>query len=258
MFEYFSIKGKVALVTGAGGGLGAEIADALAESGSSVICCDLNLEGLEDTVNRLRKYGNKVLGLACDMGKERDVNNMFAQIEEEFGYLDILVNNAGVADRVPTMTHELATDEWNRVVDINLNGVFYACRSALRMMVPRKSGKIINIASIWGIAGSATFMPLPAYTATKGAIVNFTRELGLEYAPMGINVNAICPGFFETRINDGIFDNDEFKKKCIDYTPANRIARPEEIKGTALYLASAASDFTCGHALIVDGGVMAR
>lgn len=258
MSDIFNIEGKTALVTGAGSGLGADIAEVFSESGATVICCDLSLAKLENTVSRLNKYGNRVLPLSCDVANEQDVNLLFNKIKELFGGLDILVNNAGIADREPTMTHELKTVEWKRVISVNLNGVFYCSRNALRLMMQRKSGKIINIASMWGIAGSATFMPLPAYTATKGAVVNFTRELGLEYAPHGINVNAICPGFFETQINDGIFDNADFKRSCIDYTPANRVARSDEIKGTALYLASGASDFVCGHALIVDGGVMAQ
>ena len=258
MSGYFNIEGKIALVTGAAGGLGAEIAEALAEYGADVVCSDLSLAKLENTVNRLKKFGNKVLPISCDVANEKNVEKMFSQIKEQFGGLDILVNNAGIADRKPSMTHELSTEEWDRVVSVNLNGLFYCSRSALLLMMERKSGKIINIASMWGIAGSASFMPLPAYTATKGAVVNFTRELGLEYAPHGINVNAICPGFFETRINDGIFDNADFKQACIDYTPANRIANPDEIKGAALYLAAGASDFVCGHALVIDGGVMAQ
>lgn len=258
MQGYFNLKGKVALVTGAAGGLGAEIAEVFAEYGAHVICSDLSLEKLEATVARLGKYANNVMPITCDVANEQQVKEMFAKVNAQFGGVDILVNNAGIADRMPTMTHELSTEDWDRVVSVNLSGLFYCSRAALGRMVERKSGKIINIASMWGMVGSSSFMPLPAYTATKGAVVNFTRELGLEYASRGINVNAICPGFFETRISDGAFDNTDFKQACIDYTPANRVARPDEIKGAALFLASSSSDFMCGHPLVIGGGVMAR
>jgi NAD(P)-dependent dehydrogenase (short-subunit alcohol dehydrogenase family) len=152
--------------------------------------------------------------------------------------------------------HDYATANWNRVVGVNLNGVFNTNRAALRQMVTQGSGKIINTASMWGLAGSSSVFPLPAYNATKGAVVNLTRELGLQYATQNIQINAICPGFFHTGL--GPFDDPEFMAAITSFTPMGRVANAAEIKGTALYLASSASNFVTGTALIIDGGCMAK
>ena len=156
------------------------------------------------------------------------------------------------------MVHEYPTDQWNQVLAVDLQGVFYCSREALKVMVKQKSGKIINIASIWGLFGSSSIMPIPAYNAAKGAVVNLTREMGLEYAALGINVNAICPGFYLTRLAGGAYDNPEFVNAVTAFTPIGRVADPDELKGTAIFLASAASDYICGQMLVADGGVTAK
>jgi len=184
------------------------------------------------------------------------VAQAFAQADAEFGRLDILFNNAGIGDPEPKQLHEYPSDAWHRVVGINQHGVFYCAREALKRMLPKHRGKIINVASMWGLAGSSSVFPLPAYVATKGAVVNLTRELALQYAAQGINVNAICPGFFRTKL--GPFEDPAFLKAITDFTPAGRIAEAEEIKGTAVYLASAASDFVHGLMLVIDGGCLAK
>ncbi len=225
----FNLDGKVAVVTGAGGGLGTAFAEALAEAGADVVCGDIDADGLEETVVKVEKLGHRGLAVLCDVSKEDEVKSLVKKTTETFGHLDILFNNAGVAEQDPKPLHEYTTEEWNRILAVDLQGVFYCSREALKVMVEQKSGKIINVASIWGLAGSSGIMPIPAYATAKGAVVNLTRELGLEYAPVGINVNAICPGFYVTDL--GGYDDPEFVKTITAFTPLGRVAYPDEIKG---------------------------
>jgi NAD(P)-dependent dehydrogenase (short-subunit alcohol dehydrogenase family) len=176
----FDLSGKVAVITGAASGLGVAFSEAMAEAGADVVCSDVDMKGLAFTVEKVKKIRRKVIAVACDVSKEEEVTNMIKKTVETFGRLDILFNNAGVADAVPTLLHEYPTEEWNRVLSIDLQGVFYCSREALKVMVKQKSGKIINIASIWGLFGSSSIMPIPAYNTAKGAVVNLTREVGLD------------------------------------------------------------------------------
>jgi len=254
----FDLSGKVAVVTGAASGLGFEIAEAMAEAGADVVCGDINAEGNELTVQRVRETGQKGLAVTCDVASEKQVADLFQAADKEFGRVDITFANAGIADPVPGLLHDYQTKNWDKVVAVNLSGAFYTCREALKLMVARKSGKVITIASMWGLAGASSVFPIPAYNASKGAVVNLTRELALEYAPYNIQVNSICPGFYRTCLADGAYDDPEFVKAITAFTPMGRIAESWEIKGTALYLASAASDFVTGLILVADGGCMAK
>lgn len=252
----FDLSGRTAIVTGAGGGLGAACAEAMAEAGADVVLVDIDPIGLAKTAQTIAALGRRVLPVACDIADETAVDAMVAQAVGTFGSIEILINNAGIGDPEPLPIHQYPTDQWHKVVSINLNGQFFCARAVLKHMVPAKRGKIINIASMWGLAGPSSIFPLPAYAATKGAIVNLTREMALQYAPLGITVNAICPGFYRTNL--GPFDDPAFVKAVTDFTPMGRIAEPHEIKGTAIYLASAASDFVTGLMLVADGGCMAK
>jgi len=258
--DFFDLSGKVAIITGAASGLGVAFAEAMAEAGADVAIADIDTQGLDETAEKIKRIGRKCLAVACDVTKEEDVSKMTAKVVDTFGRLDILFNNAGIADRTDTSTpklmHEYATEWWNRVLAVDLQGVFYCAREALKVMVKQKSGKIINIASIWGLAGSSSIKPIPAYCAAKGAVVNLTRELGLEYASLGINVNAICPGFYVTKI--GKIGDPNFFDAVTKFTPMGRIAYPDELKGTAIFLASSASDYICGQTLVSDGGILAK
>jgi NAD(P)-dependent dehydrogenase (short-subunit alcohol dehydrogenase family) len=253
----FDLAGKVALVTGAANGLGVTFAEAMAEAGASVVCADIDSAGLDKTVGIIKKIGQEVLSVICDVSKEDDVKKLMNQTMETFARLDILFNNAGIAEETPKLLHEYPTEEWNRILAVDLQGVFFCAREALKIMIRQKSGKIINIASIFGLAGSSGMFPVPAYNAAKGAVVNLTRELGLEYAPYGINVNAICPGFYRTKLGGGS-DDPEFIQAVEKYAPIGRMAEPEELKGTAIYLASEASDYMCGQMIVTDGGISAK
>jgi NAD(P)-dependent dehydrogenase (short-subunit alcohol dehydrogenase family) len=251
-----SLEGKIALVTGAGGGLGRQFSEMAAEAGADVACADIDEEAAEQSAAAVAAQGRRGLGLRCDVTAESEVEAMVRRAVEEFGRLDILFNNAGIADPAPFLLHEYPTENWRRVLSVDLDGVFFCAREALRVMVPRRSGKVINIASMWGLAGSSSLFPAPAYNAAKGAVVNLTRELGLEYATRGIQVNALCPGFYRTKL--GAYDDPDFLAAVTGFTPMGRVAEAREIRGPALFLASPASDYMTGQTLVVDGGCMAK
>jgi len=250
--QVFDVSGKVAFVTGAGAGLGRAMACTLAENGARVVCFDRDAQGLARTVEGL---GGQGLGICGDVTDGEAVKHAVAQTVQDFGRLDIAIANAGVSDADSKLLHEADEADWHRVVSVNLSGVYATNRAALHHMMAQGHGKVINVASMWGLVGPAGLFPRPAYSATKGAVVNLTRELGLEYAKHGIQVNALCPGFFrtETRPRDA-----EHARIMQDYTPMGRIAEADEIAGAVLFLASSASDFVTGTALVVDGGVLAR
>lgn len=252
----FSVEGKVAFVTGAGSGLGQAMAEAMAENGASVACFDLNPAGLEETADFCRAAGAQVITIRGDVCDRAQVDAAVERTVAELGRLDVAFANAGIADPAPGLLHEYDDANWHRVVDVNLHGLYYTDRAALRQMMRQGSGKVIHTASMWGLAGSSSIAPIPAYNATKGAVVNLTRELGLQYARHGIQVNAICPGFFRTKIGDP--DDMAFQAATVAFTPMGRVAEASEIKGTALYLASSASDFVTGTTLVIDGGCMAK
>jgi len=253
----FNLEEKVALITGGANGLGLAFAEAMAEAGADVICADIDAKGLDEAVRKIKRFGRKAMPIVCDVTKEEDVKKMMQLTEKTFGRLDILFNNAGIAEEDPKLLHEYTTEEWNRILAVDLQGVFFCAREALTIMIRQKYGKIINVASVWGLVGSSGLFPVPAYNSAKGAVVNLTRELGLEYAPMGINVNAICPGFYRTALGGGS-DDPEFVKAVEGYVPMGKMAEPEDLKGTAIYLASEASDYMCGQMIVTDGGVFAK
>lgn len=258
VMKMFDLTGKVAVITGAGNGLGYELAEAMAEAGAHVVCGDIDMQGNERSAERVRQLGKKALAVKCDVTREADVSALFQAADKEFGQVDIAFENAGIADPVPQPLHDYPTENWNAVLAVNLTGVFFTDREALKIMARQKRGKLINVASMWGLAGASSVFPIPAYNATKGAVVNLTRELALEYASMNIQVNAICPGFFRTRLAGGAYDDPEFIKAISAFTPMGRVAEASEMKGTALYLASDASSYTTGLMLVTDGGCLAK
>ena len=255
--DMFSCEGKIALVTGAACGLGFTFAETMAEVGADVACADVNGNGLPDIVRAVERHGRKAIAIQCDVADEAAVIDMVGKTVREFGRLDILFNNAGIGAN-PKPLHELSTEEWNHVVGIDLQGAFYCAREALKVMVPQRSGKIINTLSVWGRVGSSSLMTVPAYTAAKGGLANLTRELGLFYGPLGINVNGICPGFIRTRIGNDSFDDPEFVRAMVAFAPIGRVGMPSELKGVAVLLASDASSYMCGELIAVDGGILAK
>ena len=255
--DVFSCGGKVALVTGAASGLGFMFAETMAEAGADVACADIDEEGLAEAVKVVTRRGRRATAITCDVSKEDQVKEMVSSTVESFGTLDILFNNAGTG-QFPTPVHELGTDEWTRLIDVDLNGAFWCAREALKVMVPKRSGKIINVSSIWGHVGSSALQSCPAYNAAKGALNNLTRELGICYAPYGINVNGICPGFIKTKIGNSCSEDPEWVKQAVPLVPLGRIGMPAELKGVALLLASDASSYMSGELIAIDGGYLAR
>jgi gluconate 5-dehydrogenase len=250
--DIFSVAGKVALLTGAASGLGRAMAEALGENGARLWLYDRDGAALESTAWTLRGQGVKVTTVTGDVTDGAALTQAIADLVAVDGRLDICVANAGISDTAPSLLHQVRDEDWARVLDVNLNGVFLTCRAALGQMVTQGHGKVITVASMWGLAAPAGAFPRPAYAASKGAVVNLTREMALHYADKGIQINALCPGIFqtETRPRD--------PAAAIAYTPMGRLGRPDEIKGSLLYLASSASDFVTGTTLVVDGGVLAR
>ena len=256
--KMFDLEGQVAVITGAGSGLGLMYAEAMAEAGACVVCADRYEAANDLAAEHVRQLGSEALAVRCDVSDEGSVGVLFKAAAEHFGRVDITFANAGIADPTPALLHEYSTEHWHKVIHVNLHGVFYTCREALKLMLPRRRGKLIATASMWGLAGASSVFPIPAYNASKGAVVNLIRELALQYAPHNIQVNAICPGFFRSRLADGAYDDPGFVKAITDFTPMGRFAEAEEVKGTALYLASAASSFTTGLMMVSDGGCLAK
>src|SRR5581483_3955113 len=198
--------------------------------------------------------GGRAVGFALDAGDEPAVIAAVKRAHDAFGRLDILVNNAGVTRRVPT--EEFPSEDWRRIVDVNLTGAFVASREAGRYMLAAGGGRIVNIASIMGLSGGGLY-PAIGYYATKGALVNFTRGLAAEWAKRGIRVNAIAPTFVRTRLTERLREDAEMVKAIESRTPMGRFAEPEEMAGGILYLASRASSMVTGHTLAIDGGWLA-
>lgn len=248
----FDLSGKVAIVTGAGSGLGAAFAGALADAGAAVVAADLNLAGAEATVAQLQANGATALAIAADMTKEADVVALVERTVAELGRVDIMVNNAGIA--AVGAPEDVTLDDWRRVVDVNLTGVFLGARDAGKAMIAAgNGGRIINIASILG-AGASAPVPAAAYAATKAAVVNLTRDLAVHWAKHGILVNAIGPAYFGTAMTKDLVAMPELKTAIETRTPLGRLGNPEELRGPIVFLASEASSYVTGHTLYVDGG----
>jgi gluconate 5-dehydrogenase len=250
--QLFDLTGKVAIVTGAGSGLGVVFAQALAEAGADVVCMGKHVASLEQTVRSIQQIGRQALALEADVTDEAAVKHVVQTTRERFDRLDILVNNAGIAVAGPPEDLELA--DWQRVVDVNLTGVFLCAREAARAMIASgRGGRIINIASILGAVASEP-VPAAAYDATKGAVINLTRDLAVHWAPKGILVNAIGPAYFPSAMTHDFLAIPEILREVERRTPLGRIGRLEELKGPVVFLASDAASYITGQTLFVDGG----
>lgn len=255
----FDLRGKVALVTGAARGFGRFFSFSLAESGADVICVDKDPQ--EETIKLIEPFGQKNVSLLVDVSRDQDIEYMADQIHKEFGRLDIAVNNAGIIHK-PYRFHEIPREEWDRLIAIDLTGVFLCMQKELQLMVKQKSGVIINISSILGLKGLIPeLMPRASYIAAKHAVIGLTKQAALEYAKDGIRVNAIAPGWFggtdlarERLAGKSAEDFYDREKKIVETTPMGRRGNIDEIKGLLLYLASDASSFVTGQTFVIDGG----
>jgi NAD(P)-dependent dehydrogenase (short-subunit alcohol dehydrogenase family) len=238
----FRLNGEVAVVTGGAAGLGKVVAEAFANVGARVAIFDPAATGND--------------GYKVDVSDEAQVKAAFAEVMARHGRLDVLFNNAGIAIRRPTA--ELTVDEWNKVVAVNMTGVFLCAREAARhMLAGGRGGRIVNTASIMGFSGGGLY-PNISYQSTKGAVVNMTRALAVEWAKQGIRVNAIAPTWIRTALTRGITESPELVRRIEAMTPMGRLGEPEDIVGAVLFLSTAASALVTGHVLAVDGGFLAQ
>ena len=246
------LSGKVALVTGGSRGLGLQIAQALGEMGAKLAITARKKDELDETTKKLSAAGLTVQPYVCDIGKREAIAPVADQILKKYGKVDILVNNAGATWGAPAEQHPL--DAWDKLVSVNLSGLFVLTQIiAAKSMIPAKWGRIINVASIAGLIGQdPRFAPTAAYTATKHGVVGLTRQLAAEWGVHGITVNAICPGFFPSRMTRGVLD--KVSASIIEMTPNRRLGNDEDLKGLAVLLASEASRHITGQAIAVDGG----
>lgn len=253
MSELFNLKGKTALVTGSSRGLGFAFAQALAEHGAAVILNGTQSARLEASVQQLTEQGLHADGIAFDVADELAVEAAFAQLDAQGREVDILINNAGIQLRKPLT--ELQLDEWHRVVDTNLTSAFLVGRAAAKRMIARgRGGKIINIGSLTSECARATVAP---YTVSKGGVKMLTRAMTAEWATHNIQINAIGPGYMATDMNEALLNNPQFDGWVKSRTPAGRWGLPDELAGTAVFLASKASNYVNGQIIYVDGGMLA-
>lgn len=250
MSELFSLKGRLALVTGSGQGIGYALSRGLAQHGARVVLNGRTAEKIDKAVTALRAEGLAVEASVFDVVDPVAVEADIARIENDIGAIDIVVNNAGVQFRKPL--EEFPDDKWQELLQTNVTGVFNVGKAVAKRMIPRRRGKIINIASVMSELARPTIAP---YTATKGAVRNLTRGMCADWAKHGIQINAIAPGFFRTELTTALTEDPEFTGWLQERTPTGRWGEVEELVGAAVFLASDASSFVNGHTLYVDGGL---
>jgi len=251
--EKFSLKGKVALVTGGSYGIGFAIAEALGEAGATIVFNDIKQELIDEGLKSYKAVGIKAHGYLCDVTNEPQVQELIAKIEKEVGVVDILVNNAGIIKRIPM--HEMSAADFRQVIDIDLNAPFIMAKAVIPSMIKKGAGKIINICSMMSELGRET---VSAYAAAKGGLKMLTRNIASEYGEFNIQCNGIGPGYIETPQTAPLRTPEHpFNKFIIAKTPAARWGRTDDLKGPAVFLASEASNFVNGHILYVDGGILA-
>jgi gluconate 5-dehydrogenase len=249
--DLFDLSGRVAIVTGGGRGIGRQMATALAEMGADVVVCSRKLDNCEEAAAAIAGLGVRSLGVACDARDPEAVDAVVRRTTQELGRLDVLVNNAGATWGAPP--EEVPPEAWQKVIDVNLTGVFTFCRTAGRVMIDGGGGRIVNVASIAGFRGfPAEIVDALPYSASKGGVIALTRDLACKWARHGITVNALAPGWFPTDMSSHVLGDRE--AAIVDRIPLRRLGGPDDLKGAVAFLASRASDFVTGQTLVVDGG----
>jgi 2-dehydro-3-deoxy-D-gluconate 5-dehydrogenase len=243
----FNLDEKVAIITGASRGLGKAMAKGLAQQGAHVIIADIL--DVSEAVTEIKQFDDQVMGLTVDVTNTTDIKDMIKKTLKRFNSIDILINNAGILRT--NNAEDFSEKDWKQVIDVNLTGQFLCSRIVGNQMIKQGSGKIINISSIAGLGGYASSV---AYSASKAGVISLTKTLAAEWGKHNINVNAVCPGVFATDMTDDYLKSEEFKEMIESKVPLSRHANPEELIGTIIYLASNASDYVTGHALVIDGG----
>jgi NAD(P)-dependent dehydrogenase (short-subunit alcohol dehydrogenase family) len=253
--QLFDLTGRKALITGGSRGLGLQMAQALGEAGAKVVISSRKAADLEEAVMALQDRGIDARWIAADAGKAEDINRLADETLERVGDVDILINNAGATWGAPAEDYPL--EAWDKVMNLNVRGYFLLAQAlAKRSMIQRKSGRIINVASIAGLGGNPAYMKTIAYNTSKGAVVNFTRALACEWGQYGINVNAIAPGFFPSKMTAGLLAA-AGEEQVASHAPLLRLGDDEDLKGAVVLLASDAGKHITGQTIAVDGGVSA-
>lgn len=254
--QLFNLSGKTALITGGSRGLGLQMAEALGEQGASIVLSSRKQSDLDEAVAHLQSRGIQASAIAADLSKEEVVTPLVDEALKRLGHIDILINNAGATWGAPA--EDYPVDAWDKVMNLNIRSIFLLSQAVgKRSMIPRKSGRIINVASIAGLAGNAPgTMQTIAYNTSKAAVINFTRTLAGEWGVHGITVNAIAPGFFPSKMTKGLLEH-LGEEKIAKEAPLQRIGDDEDLKGVALLFASDAGKHITGQTLAVDGGVSA-
>lgn len=247
----FNLKGRVAVITGASSGLGKRFAKVLAEQGANVVLIARRLQRLEENIKELEKLGVKCLAIQCDATKELEVISSIDQAIRHFGKIDILVNNAGIA--LSGNAEDVSGEDFQKVMDVNVNGVFYFAREAGKNMIANKYGRIINVSSMYGKVGNK-FSACLSYHTSKGAVENLSRALAAEWAKHNITVNNLAPGFFDSEMTGGFIEADSFVNFVKNSTCLERTGREEELDSALIFLAADESSYITGQSIVVDGG----
>lgn len=248
--KLFDLSARVAIVTGGSVGLGRQMAEGLAEAGANIVLCARKKERCEQAAAELQKLGVETLALGCDVKNPEQVREVVEHTVSRFGRVDILINNAGTSWGAPV--EEMRLEHWNKVIETNLTGTFLFSQAAGKHLVAQRHGKIINIASVAGLQGAPPEFQAIGYHASKGGVIAFTKDLACKWGAHNIQVNAIAPGWFPTNMSQVVIERNReaFLKKI----PLGRFGNDSDLKGAAVFLASAASDFVTGQVLVVDGG----
>ncbi|WHY83992.1 SDR family oxidoreductase [Neobacillus novalis] len=251
VLELFKLEGKVAIITGGGQGLGKQIATALAEAGCNIVLCSRKIETCADTAYRLMNYDVKAKAYKCDITKEEEIQSLIDNVIKEFGKIDILVNNSGTNWAAPV--EEMPLVGWEKVIKVNLTGTFLTAKIIGKKMIEQGFGKIINISSCAGLrVDPPEILDAVGYSTSKAAVVHLTKDLAMKWGKHGINVNALAPGYFPTKMTMAFLE--EKGEMVMERSPLKRIGDDNSLKGAAIFLASDASDFVTGQVLAVDGG----
>jgi gluconate 5-dehydrogenase len=249
--ELFDLSGRAAIVTGGGSGIGRQMATALAEAGANLVLCARKAERCEEAAAEIERLGVQAFGMRCDVRDPAEVQAVVDRTKAELGRVDVLVNNAGTSWGAPAEEHPL--EGWQKVIDVNLTGVFLFAQAVGRVMIDQGGGKIVNVASVAAFGGAPPeLVNAVAYNASKGGVVSFTRDLATKWARHGINVNAVAPGWFPSDMNRVLLDAQP--DAYLEHIPLRRFGGPDDLKGAVVFLASRASDFVTGQVVVVDGG----
>ena len=253
--QLFDLSGRVAIVTGGSIGLGRQMAEGLAEMGAHLVLCARKEERCHQAAEQLQQLGVKAIAVGCDVKNPASIQEMVEATLSQFGRIDVLINNAGISWGAPV--EEMRLEDWNKVIETNLTGTFLCAQAVGKVMIRQgrgenSVGKIINIASVAGLGGAPAELPAIGYHASKGGVISFTKDLACKWASHNIQVNAIAPGWFPTHMSNRVLEHHE--ELFLSHIPLRRFGNEHDLKGAAVFLASAASNYVTGHVLVVDGG----